>query len=257
MGHGEFLWCDLATFDVARSLEFYKSVFGWSFEAETTADNVPYYCARSGGELCGAIYEMPQEFRDQGMESFWMSYISIEDIDQGVARATALGGSLKFGPAVIGSNNAIAMIQDPNGGVFSLFKGEYLEPLPRMPRPGHQFWNELVTSDERVSAAFYNGLFGWRVAVPDEKGLCAITNLAGAEIGALYQPAVDPPQNAHWDVTFACEGPKTAARAIKAAGGTILPHRGYGRGSIYAADPDGARFCVSGTRPGKWFGGSG
>ena len=133
MGHGEFLWSDLATFDVASTLEFYHDVIGWTYRREPVAGGPDYYYAAGSGAAVAGIYEMPNVFRDGGMESFWMSYIGIDDIEAGIAQAVALGGSVVMGPARFGENAAIAMLRDPQGA-----PGQELSAALRGPGPGRR-----------------------------------------------------------------------------------------------------------------------
>ena len=73
MGHGEFLWCDLATFGVNDVLKFYRTAFDWRFNSETFPDGSVYHYAANDRDVTAGIYEMPSVYREQNMASFWMS----------------------------------------------------------------------------------------------------------------------------------------------------------------------------------------
>jgi predicted enzyme related to lactoylglutathione lyase len=53
-------------------------------------------------------------------------YIGADDIDQSAASVEELGGSKIAGPFPIGPGQ-IAVVRDPQGGVFALYAGEYDE----------------------------------------------------------------------------------------------------------------------------------
>ena len=243
MGHGEFLWSDLATFDVASTLEFYHDVIGWTYRREPVAGGPDYYYASGSGAAVAGIYEMPNVFRDGGMESFWMSYIGIDDIEAGIARAVELGGSVIMGPARFGESAAIAMLRDPQGAIFSLYHGDNLQPQGREPAEGAQFWNDLICPNAEQAAAFYGGLFGWQFGPlwPDKR--CRIRNLADGFIASLRQQ----PGPASWRVSFAVSDPDAAVTSVNGA------TTGEGDIGYTCRDGNGAEFHLTGLRLGRQF----
>ena len=56
----------------------------------------------------------------------WLVYIGTADIDQAAASVEELGGTKLAGPLPIGPGQ-IAIVRDPQGGVFALYAGEYDE----------------------------------------------------------------------------------------------------------------------------------
>lgn len=54
----------------------------------------------------------------------WAVSISVDDVDARVARCENLGGKLLHGPMDVPTVGRIALVADPNGATFWLFKGE-------------------------------------------------------------------------------------------------------------------------------------
>jgi hypothetical protein len=51
----------------------------------------------------------------------WLIYITVEDVDQSVARCIELGGKVITGPRELGEQGRFCVIQDPAGAVAALF----------------------------------------------------------------------------------------------------------------------------------------
>ena len=249
MGHGEFLWCDLATFGVDETLRFYRSTFGWTFNAETFPDGSTYHYASNGDEVTAGIYEMPDLYRKDGMSSFWMTYIGVDEIGPAIDRAAQLGGKLILGPASFGLAASIAMISDPFGAVFTIFSGRHLQPRKRQMQAGLHVWDELVTPDPDRAAEFYSELFDWKIDAPDPEGRRVIRNLAGSVTAEMRPSITNQSGTARWCVGFGVSDSAAFRDAVSAAGGTLpKPVARGSRGQEVAADPVGAVFAVMNVR---------
>ena len=248
MAQGEFIWCDLATFDVDQTIEHYKALLGWDLVPEKFSDGSRYYFASSSGEVTAGVYEMPDEFRDDDMASFWMSYVAVDDIIDACALVRELGGKVLMGPASFGRGAAIAMIEDPTGAIFSLFSGSYLQPRSTKMVDGGYFWNELFTNDVERSVAFYRGLFGWKPAERDGKKRRLIHNLADSLVTAFQDcselPA--PLNKPQWTVSFATSDLNSFMHALpQQEQDKLVWVKNRNAASICVSDPNGAAFIVS------------
>jgi len=56
----------------------------------------------------------------------WLVYFGVEDIDSSLVRVRELGGGTLSGPQDI-SIAKLAVVHDPQGGVFALYAGEFTE----------------------------------------------------------------------------------------------------------------------------------
>jgi len=248
MAQGEFLWCDLATFDVDETLKYYRNLFGWDMKPEEFPDGSTYYYASGDKEVTAGIYEMPAEYRAENMPSFWMSYIGVDDIIESCSQVAELGGKVLLGPASFGKGAAIAMIEDPFGARFTFFTGSYLQPRSTKMVAGGHYWNELYTPDPDSAAAFYGTLLGWKVQKPDATGRRRVNNLAGSPTTAFLSTENSPaPLNEpQWTVSFACQNIDSFAESLSPLSRENMLWIKNKRGAaLCVTDPNGAVFVVS------------
>jgi predicted enzyme related to lactoylglutathione lyase len=157
--HGQFTWYELTTTDVDAAIRFYPRFTGWAtqeFDANYTmwtADGVPF----------AGLSELTDEMRANGTPPNWLPYIESDDVDATCVRATSLGGTVVFGPADIPDVGRYAVIQDPFGAAFGVYKSiRGPGGWDGTPVIGRMSWHELVTTDHVAALAFYSGLFGWK-----------------------------------------------------------------------------------------------
>lgn len=248
MAQGEFLWCDLATFDVDATLEYYRDMFEWETKSEEFTDGSVYYYASNRKDVTAGIYEMPSLYKEAKMPSFWMSYIGVDDVPSSLHEVERLGGKLVLGPATFGNGATIAMVEDPFGAKFTLFSGAYLQPRSIDKHPGGHFWNELYTPDPMGVAKFYKELFGWVCQETDQEGRYRVNNLAGRMTTAFQDNSSSPePLNKpQWTVTFACTSIETLIERLGIKGCPELAWvRNADGAAVCLTDPNGAAFFIS------------
>ncbi len=251
MTHGTFVWCDLSTFDPAKTHPFYERVMGWQIPDDD------YAIATHGGQPVAGIFPMPQKFQDIGLPSFWMSYIAVDDVASCVERAKALGGKVELGPAPFEDDGEYALIRDPLGAGFTVYRG----PLATHPArsSGSRLGHGLFISDASAVIGFYTALFGWRFGEA-KNGTTPI--LANNKIIAHLHEIPDPAlrgKEEYWAVLFA--GDPSVIEQIKAQGGTVITSTNLPEGPAQLVrDPDGASFFLVSTTPTTpkhwkaWFG---
>ena len=245
MGHGEFLWCDLATFGVNDVLRFYRSAFEWRFNSESFPDGSVYHYASNDRDVTAGIYEMPAVYREQGMQSFWMTYIGVDEVGPSIDQAIELGGRLILGPATFGVGAAIAMIEDPMGAVFTVFSGRNLQPRRRTMEHGCHVWDALLSPDPDRSAAFYGAMFNWRIDPPDQHGRRVVRNLARSITSQIREPEIDTAdEKSRWSIGFAVDDADGFVARVEAAGGSVIADQKGDALEYFAMDPIGAKFAV-------------
>ncbi len=117
---GALVWNELQSPDLDASASFYGDLFGWDVAPfEGMADR--YLSIKNAGANNGGMRELAP-----GMPPSWLVYFGAEDIDTALVKVQELGGSKLAGPIDI-QIAKIAVVQDPQGGVFALYAGE-LEP---------------------------------------------------------------------------------------------------------------------------------
>jgi uncharacterized protein len=120
---GSACWSELATTEVKKAGAFYSSLFGWSLKE--SSDGMPYTEFGNKGQMIGGMMPMdgPQF---QGVPPHWTVYFAVEDCDAAAEKAKGLGATSCVPPTDIPNVGRFAMIQDPQGAVFSIFTGSQL-----------------------------------------------------------------------------------------------------------------------------------
>ena len=118
IGKGVFVWDELATSDVAAAKTFYADVLGWSSE-DVNMGGFTYTILKHPNAEQGSAGAMPQ---GEAPAPMWLSYINAPDIDTTAAKATELGAAVMREPFDIENIGRIAIVVDPTGAAFGLFK---------------------------------------------------------------------------------------------------------------------------------------
>ena len=106
---------------LADAKKFYADLFGWKNESMDTGDGGPPYTVwqLDGQEnAMGGAMPPPME----GMPAFWGVYFAVADCDQSVDKAKALRGKALVPSTDIPTIGRFAVLQDPQGAVFSVIK---------------------------------------------------------------------------------------------------------------------------------------
>ncbi len=118
---GTFGWFDLTVENAAGVRDFYSKVAGWQSKPLSMGDYDDYVMSRPGSDesVAGICHRQGQ---NADIPTGWTLYIVVEDLDAAIAEAEANGG--KVVKAVSGSPEYgyFAMIEDPEGNHFALFK---------------------------------------------------------------------------------------------------------------------------------------
>lgn len=117
---GTIGWVDLTVANAPEVRDFYRAVVGWA-SSEVDMGGYSDFCMHPGpGEppvagVChasGVNAELPPT---------WLVYITVEDLDESMARCLELGGKVVLGPKESGSAGRYCLIQDPAGALAALF----------------------------------------------------------------------------------------------------------------------------------------
>jgi uncharacterized protein len=115
---GALIWNELNTRDLDKALPFYEAVFGVTFES---MPEMPAYRGMlANGRVVGGAQPIP-EGAPAEMPAHWLTYFSVDDTDSVVDAAVRARGNLLM-PAFDMSAGRMAVIQDPQGGVFAVLK---------------------------------------------------------------------------------------------------------------------------------------
>jgi uncharacterized protein len=111
-------WFELHTRDYDRSVEFYKTVFGW--DAHTAGDTPEFrYTTLGEGDNQEAGIMDASGFLPDGVPAHWSIYFGAQDVDATLANVVELGGSV-VEPAEDTPYGRLAQAADPSGVRFKL-----------------------------------------------------------------------------------------------------------------------------------------
>ena len=243
--HGVPSWIDLGTADVAGAKAFYGDLFGWTHEDLPTDMGTPYTMFSKNGKAVAGAGPLPQE----GMPSFWNSYVNVNSVDDVVAKVEASGGSVMMPAMDVMSSGRMAFVSDPTGAAIGLWEAKDHKGAGLVNEDGALTWNELMTDDVAAAQTFYSEAFGWTSEVNDMPGGFQYTTykVGGDEIAGMMekQPQMAGVPN-NWGVYFGVDDCDGCASKIKELGGSLMREpfeTPIGKMAV-AADPQGAPFMV-------------
>ena len=247
MSAARFVWYELMTADVRAAATFYSGVVGW------TADHSDpqYTLLKIGDAQVAGMLETPAELKAIGMPPVWSGYVAVDDVDAMEARILELGGKVLRPADDIPEIGRFAVVADPQGAAFMLFKPLRADPPPRPApeAPGTTGWHELRAMDGPAVWSFYATLFGWTRGEALDMGALGtyqLFEIDGVPSGALMTKEPDSPTPG-WRYYFRVDAIDGAARRVAKLGGqvTMGPHQvPGGNWVLHGRDPQGALFAL-------------
>lgn len=165
---GRFVWHEVMTTDPDGAIAFYQKVIGWTV-MPWDADPNYRMLAWKNAPMAGVML-LPEEARQAGAPPHWLTYISVHDVDATLIRATGLGARTYLEPMDIPSVGRIAVLADPQGATFALFRAENAGHVSDDMKLGDFSWHELAADDWKAAWEFYRALFGWEYAEQMDMG---------------------------------------------------------------------------------------
>ena len=153
---GSFCWAELASTDAAAAKQFYTTMFGWTLTEFPMPEGVYTIFQADGNDAAAMCSARP------GEPAHWNAYFSVANVDEAAAKIAPLGGKLIAGPFDVMQSGRMAVAQDPQGAMFSLWQAKGHIGATHGGPFGQVSWPELNTPDPVGAAAFYSGLFGWK-----------------------------------------------------------------------------------------------
>jgi uncharacterized protein len=116
---GTLCWADLSTPDPKRASDFYSGLFGWQLITDPK-DPSGYLHIKNGEHFIGGV--PPAATRQPGVPPHWLAYFSVDDVDASASKAKQMGANLYLAPMTMEGVGRMAVIADPQGAVFAIFK---------------------------------------------------------------------------------------------------------------------------------------
>jgi predicted enzyme related to lactoylglutathione lyase len=249
-GQGDFVWYELCTTDPAGAAAFYAKVVGWTIKP-AGMPGIDYSLACLGDRQVAGIMTLPPE--QMPPRPVWFGYVAANDVDAMAADVKAAGGAVHKPPDDIPSVGRFAVVADPQGAVFMLFKGAGTPPPPLgMMATGSVGWHELHTSDQEAGWQFYERMFGWTKDTLHDMGAMGqyqTFKTGGASFGGMVTDSRSP--HPHWLYYFVVDDIDSGLERVTDNGGTPLFGPVQVPGGLWvlsAQDPQGGVFALVGMR---------
>jgi hypothetical protein len=124
---GAITWVELYTTNVDAAGKFYIQTIGWDAEAVDMGPTGTYTLLGLPGEgksgQIGGMMAMPPNMK--GVPSNWLPYFAVADCDASAKKAVELGGKLAMPPTDIPNIGRFAIVQDPQGAAFAIYKNAH------------------------------------------------------------------------------------------------------------------------------------
>lgn len=251
--HGQFIWYELTTPDVGAARKFYPLITGWGTQqfdkdyAMWTVDSVPI----------GGIFHLGQEQREKGIPPNWMPYVAVDNVDESARKVALLGGRVVHGPEEIPGTGRFAVVQDPQGATFGIYKAKTgRDGWDGTPRLGHFSWHELMTIDYKRAFEFYRQVFGWETTGEMDMGgmMYFMFGKKGTAYGGMYnRPSEMSQMPPFWMLYVNVKDVHKAVETATKAGGFVKQPPMEIPGGMIAVlgDPQGAGFAVHAVGAGR------
>lgn len=253
----DWIWYELMTTDVEAAGKFYGDVVGWRVSRYPGSESAPQYWVGHVGERgVAGMMSMPPGV-PAGMKPNWGGYIRASDVDGTAKAITEAGGSVLREPWDIAGVGRIAVVADPQHGVFQIMQPAPMDRTPaklEQNTPGNVSWCELH-SDTADNLDFYLQQFGWKKTEAVDMGEYGsyqmfTTNEQDASTGGSMVKIKGTPEEklpTYWLFYFSVDGIDAAIARVGSAGGNVFmgPHQVPGGDWIaLGTDPQGATFAL-------------
>ncbi len=245
---GQFVWYEDLSGDPRAATAFYTDVVGWKTQPFPEGGDYVMWVGSQGP--LGGVMRLPEEAKRMGAPPHWMAHVQVDDVDATAALARKLGGKVYKEPADIPTVGRFAVLADPQGASFCVFKPKEAMTAHDPTKEGEFCWNELMTTDADAAFRFYSELFGWKVLEQMEMGPAGTYRVFGVGDtrlgGMMTTPAggAMPPMWLFYTETGNLDAAlgRAAKKGAKVMNGPIdVP--GGGR-IAQLTDPEGAPFAL-------------
>ena len=247
MPASRFVWYELMTSDVRAAAAFYSETVGWKGDHS----DPQYTLLKVGDAQVAGMMETPAELKAIGAPPTWSGYVLVDDVEATEARVLQLGGKVLRPGSDIPDVGRFAVVADPQGASFMLFKPLRADPppMPAPGAPGTTGWHELRAMDGPAVWDFYATLFGWTKGEGMDMGPMGVYQLFeidGVPSGAIMTKEPDQPRPG-WRFYFQVDAVDAAVRRLSGQGGVVTmgPHQvPGGNWVLHGRDPQGALFAL-------------
>ena len=212
-------WVDVTSPELDQSVEFYEGLFGWEAHVAEQPEAGGYTMFTLRDKYVAAASPPQQE----GMPSYWTTYLASDDVDATAAKIRDAGGTVFMDPFDVFDSGRMTVAQDPTGATFGVWQAGTHIGAQLANEHGTLSWNQCQTPDPARATEFYVAVFGYEV---DEMNLGGeqpfrVLKVGGKGVAGVREPtsAGEPP---HWSVVFAVDDADAIVSRAKELGGKVL-----------------------------------
>ncbi|WP_133905453.1 VOC family protein [Actinophytocola oryzae] len=223
-------WLDLHVPNLTEAMEFYGTVFGWSYDENELGTT----CLLRGRPVAGMRVGT----------GGWRVHLATDDCDTTAKAVVASGGSVVEEPHDVGDLGRAALVVDRVGATVGLWQAGTFPGCGLVNEPDTLVRNDLVTGSPGPAREFYVTVFGFTLdGNPDvDFDFTFLRRPDGHEVGGIMGLPGAP---SAWHTVF--EVADTDA-TLASAGASVVPEdTPYGRSATFV-DPFGVDLSVI-TRP--------
>ncbi len=247
---GTFSWADVLSTDIEKTKTFMTELMGWTAQdMETGVEGMKYANFLLDGIVVAGGSAMPADM--EGHPSAWNNYITVDSVDETIAKAVELGGQEAMPAMDVMDIGRTAGIMDPTGAAVMIWEPKSFAGAGVVNRVGAMGWNELYTPDLKKAIPFYTKLFGWTVDADGEFESYHLIKNNGRMNGGMMEVNESFGENwkqipPHWLTYFTVASrDETKAKALELGGSVVkeMENDQVGKMAVIA-DPTGAMFMA-------------
>jgi len=217
---GKFIWFDLATFEIDKEKEFYRSVFGWTFHP-ISKTNDQYAIISNGKRNVAGIFSIKSSAGAKP-GALWIGLMSVVDPVKSVNLAKQSGGIVHTPPKYIANRGKYALIRDPEGALFGILKASSGDPPDGTVGIDEFLWMDLFVKDQKKAGDFYQKLANYEIESRDiQDGKRLVLNSFGRARAGIV-PLPQDVDKAGWLPYVRVASIEATLKKVVAAGGFIM-----------------------------------
>src|SRR5262249_2087867 len=113
---GRFVWFEYVSTEAAKAQGFFGEVFGWGTQSVPMPDGA-YTMISVGSGASGGSLPTP---KGAPAHAHWLSHLQVTSAAETADKVKAQGGRIAAAPFKVGDFGTMAVVLDPQGGVFAL-----------------------------------------------------------------------------------------------------------------------------------------
>ena len=113
-----FVHVELNTTDLDKAKDFYSQLFGWELEDMQMGPSGTYTVIKVGEGTGGGMLKNPMP----GVPSFWLAYVSVDDVGAATKKAAALGAKVHKESVEVPNMGWFSILEDPTGAAIALWQ---------------------------------------------------------------------------------------------------------------------------------------